>query len=555
MKQILSLRIGALLVTIAAACAPEGDLELTDPADPPHHEQPIVNGTMTTGYIAVGIVHGGGTGGCTGTMIAQDKVLTAAHCVTTKTKPYKVLYPINFYLGGFWGQSRTASSVAVHPAYDGGNKSDLAVFQLKKPITNVAPYGLASSAPKVGDIITIVGYGLPGDNTGMFGTKRQAKAKVSQVLASVFAMSGGTGAYGMVCNGDSGGPSFATQGGQEVIVGVHSTSAAGCASYAVDMRVDAYRQWITTLKITKKVYGSTCLNNAECLTGICMPSGSSNICTQECDTKACPNADKCLPYMGSEATKVCLPGSGTPLKKLGEICSLHADCTSNICAAISAQKSICSQICEVAKQNCPDGYYCISSTMGGLCIPGKKPAFKQLGENCSTDGECLSQFCAKMGTTAVCASWCDLGKAGACPTGFKCTPVAGKTQGLCLKDKSAPSTKKAFGASCTKDDECDSGMCASDGAGTTFCTAKCDPAAGCTAGEGYDCVPAGPFHVCAPGAGTGDDGGGGGSGCAVGPAGATGAADTAGAAGRVPTAAPVLLLVGVALLALVRRRG
>jgi V8-like Glu-specific endopeptidase len=528
MKRLVLL---CLTLALTVGCSPD-----LDPDDVAFRASAIVNGTSDLAHDPVGIVYGGGMGGCTGTLIAANKVLTAAHCVLTQTQPYKVMYPIYFYVGDMFGPKYKAISVATHPSYAGGNQADLAVFVLDKNVPNAAPYTMSSVAPKKGEKVTIVGYGLPGDNVGAFGWKRRGETEVDQVLPAVFTFSGGTGTQGMVCNGDSGGPSFIWRNNKEILVGVHSTSAKGCDSYGVDMRVDAYLNWITTLKVTMKVYGGDCLTSKDCTSGICMPSGSKYICTQQCDSKACPSEDKCLTYSGPEANKVCLPGSGaSSAQSVGADCASDVDCKSNICAAISASQKICTQICDMQKQNCPASFKCIASVLGGLCVPGGPPG-AALGESCDDDYDCASNTCAKLNGTAACATWCDTNTPQACPTGYTCQAIAGKPQGLCLKTTTAPPVKKAFGADCTKHDECKSGLCGADGDGRTFCTSTCDPAQGCTAGAGYDCVPAGDgTHVCAPTAAGDDD-----SGCAL-------------AGSRAPRWP--LLLLALPLLLLRRRRG
>jgi len=531
MKRVFLLCL--LPFSLTVGCTPDGD-----PADVTQHRSAIVNGVYDLAHDAVGIVYGGGMGGCTGTLIAPNKVLTAAHCVLTQTQPYKVMYPIYFYKSDMFGPKFKATNVATHPSYAGGNQADVAIFLLDKNVPNAPPYTMASVPPQKGEKLTIVGYGLTGDNTGIFGFKRRAETEIDQVLPAVFTFSGGSGTKGMICNGDSGGPAFVWRNNKEILVGVHSTSAQGCATYGVDMRVDAYRNWITTLKVTMKVYGGECLTNKDCTSEICMPSGSKYICTQECDSKACPGEDKCLTYSGPEANKVCLPGSGaSSAQSIGVDCVNDADCKSNICAGISASQKICSQICDMQKQNCPATFKCITSVLGGLCVPGGPPG-AALGEVCADDYDCQSNYCAKLGGTAACASWCDKDNPKACPAGFACQPIAGKTQGLCLVDTTKPPDKKAFGADCVKHDECESGLCGADADGRSFCTATCDPAQGCTAAPGYDCLPVGDgTHVCGPAAV--DD-----SGCALAGEGSR----------RGPAGANLLLLLLLALPLLLRRK-
>lgn len=113
------------------------------------------------------------TGGCTATLIAPDRVLTAAHCVVDQTKarifPF---YRINFRPGWHNGEGRPGAkvkSVRVHPDYlsalqdnPGGHNwatlaSDLALIELDTPLTNVMPAKLAEGPIKPGPV-AVLGY-------------------------------------------------------------------------------------------------------------------------------------------------------------------------------------------------------------------------------------------------------------------------------------------------------------------------------------------------------------------------------------------------------------
>ncbi len=528
----------------------------------------IVNGTTTSGYEAVGIVHSAGSSACTGTLIAADKVLTAAHCVLTKSPPYQYLQPITFYIGGFYGQTYSASSVAAHPSYSGGNKSDVAVIWLSKSVSGVSPDPIAKQGeiPKMGETITMVGYGLTGENTGQFGTKRKATNVVAGVWQEVFSFDGAHGTKSTVCNGDSGGPTFGTRKGVTTVIGVHSTSEQGCMDRGFDMRVDAFHGWITTQQVTKRVYGQLCTSGGDCLSGLCIPAGNGSndaFCTQECDSHACPQADDCVNVSGAgSVTKACVPHTGGQ-GPLGSACKQNPECASGICVEVPGKGTICSQRCHVDTQDCPSGYSCVNSSIGGLCIPGggagptqkdngvtcvahsacksgicalhdtqrkcsaecnpgtcptgytctpvsglsksacipKAAPKAKLGEPCTGHADCESSLCATTGSGSVCIELCDKANPN-CPSGYDCVPISGNDKGACVK--SDPPAKGGLGAPCTTHDDCDSKLCASDGT-RRWCTQICDPAKGCAAG--YECRDAGGTNVCASTTQSSEDGG------------------------------------------------
>jgi V8-like Glu-specific endopeptidase len=491
----------ALLLVLACAPPEAPDIGSTS--------QEIVNGTVDTGHPAVGILHSGGASACTATLIEPDKVLTAAHCVLNPNPPYNYLQPIHFYVGGLYGTRYYGSSVAAHPNYAGANKSDIAVVWLSSPVQTAAPKPMATTAPAFGEQVTLVGYGLSGENVGQFGTKRVATNVIAGVQAQIFSIDGTSASYGNLCDGDSGGPTFAMRNGVETLIGVHSSKLGMCGQTGVDMRVDTFRSWVNSVSPSGSAYGNVCQTGADCLTGLCIPVDGDAYCTQECDTQACPNGDDCVAVTGASGiSKACLPNTGTGgTGQLGDPCQINTDCSSSICVSVPDKGNFCSEQCDLATNNCPSGYICANSSIGGVCVEGTSPPppppppSKELGEPCEKHSECISGMCGV--SPQVCIELCDPAAEGACPEGFSCNPVGDK--GVCLEEDPPqpppppppPAPEKGeLGAGCSESSECKSQLCATDGAGNQFCTEPCDPESGCV--EGFTCTPVGDTHVCAP---------------------------------------------------------
>ena len=190
---------------------------------------------------------------CTGTALAADLVLTAAHCVA---RP--LVYRIKVYQTG---QSIPVASVARHPQFNYANyaasraTADLALLKLAAPLPDIV-MPAAMAPPRrvaVGEMLTIAGFGVtvPGSARGL-GLPRMATLSVTgkpgslQIrlydLATRNLRSGLGG-----CTGDSGAPAFDGQAAS--IIGVVSWSTApndeeGCGGLTGVTPLLNYRDWL-----------------------------------------------------------------------------------------------------------------------------------------------------------------------------------------------------------------------------------------------------------------------------------------------------------------------
>ena len=197
--------------------------------------QRIVNGTQTNGYEAVGIVNDQ----CTGTLIAPNAVLTAAHCVEGMSASNG-----SFEVGG---QTYSTKSFHVHPNAD----ADLAVMILNEDVQGITPYQLNRTTPYVGQMLTLVGFGATGNgnsgHNGSFGVKHEGQTPIDQITNDLIIWNFDNNNESNTAPGDSGGPAFVELDGQLFIAGVTSggdraDAAIGDTSY--DGRVDSFVNWI-----------------------------------------------------------------------------------------------------------------------------------------------------------------------------------------------------------------------------------------------------------------------------------------------------------------------
>ncbi|WP_176736581.1 S1 family peptidase [Oligoflexus tunisiensis] len=162
-----------------------------------------------------------GLNGCTGTIIARDLILTAAHCYNPAVQGGYVLFGTRF--NGSDRQVLRIASATVNPGYS-GTDNDIAMLKLAGEI----PAGykpvklLPSSSPlQRGEAVRQAGYGS-NNQPNSFGTLRTVDTRVVSVMSrgSIHVQNGSTAA----CSGDSGGPLYAVRNGQWYTSGIASTA-------------------------------------------------------------------------------------------------------------------------------------------------------------------------------------------------------------------------------------------------------------------------------------------------------------------------------------------
>ena len=219
-------------------------------ADEPHHDA-----TVSIHYSSSSSIF------CSGTLIAPDVVLTAAHCVSSGGS-YRVYFgdnPVQDPSPRFV----TVSEVQRHPEYSSAAlTSDIALVRLAEAVNDIAPVpplpeSLGLTQADLGVLpVNFAGFGRT--ENGTFDQKLQVDGTVEALGCDVSGCSGTPTALeiatqfsytqpaGGPCNGDSGGPAFVERGDDIYVAGITSYGGAcsGGTGWGASTRVDAFESFI-----------------------------------------------------------------------------------------------------------------------------------------------------------------------------------------------------------------------------------------------------------------------------------------------------------------------
>lgn len=347
--------------------------------------QLVVEGEPDDGHPAVvAITNAEGVSTCSGTLIDDRAVLTAAHCGVRRGN----LDDMRVFFGSDVMGSGTFLEIAdveVHPDYAEGDAShDLAVILLDSvgpahpiPLPAVSFDGTASGAT-----LELVGFGSTSIEGGDGGRKRRGTVTLAETEPAEFRV---VAAPSLSCVGDSGGALLLGEAGEQVLAGVISRGDSQCAEYTRGARVDVDRDgfiagYLASTAPGTRTIGEACLYDEQCTSGLCaraIDEPRIRYCTTSCSPAGCSPPMACDATIGECRLPLPTPGA------MGSACDDSDACVSLECT----DTGICSRRCVAdGADDCPDGYVCEhTSGINFFCVPMPERTQETSDGGCAID--------------------------------------------------------------------------------------------------------------------------------------------------------------------------
>ena len=276
--------ISSLVAVMLAACAPQHDPSSSVSAEQIATDNiiggsivealdPIARSTVALIILDASNPQDVQQGGCTGTLLDQNTVLTAAHCIPARGAIIVAFTTNSREVNSFTHpKARLVRGVEVHPeaflnAQKGlqKNYADLALLRFEGTVApGYRPVQLLPQNRQLRNGMTAIlaGFGLTdGVRETSDDLLRKAAVSISNAQFSptetLMDETKGRGS----CRGDSGGPAFVVLNGATLQFGVlsrgHNDPSNTCRGYSIYTNINAHMSWINAAKLKLQNQAST----------------------------------------------------------------------------------------------------------------------------------------------------------------------------------------------------------------------------------------------------------------------------------------------------------